>query len=69
MNPNPLDKRSKLVDLTDAGRAFRNDAINSLAPDMAAMSMYLKLRDIETMLPQLAEIRSYLDSARGDPHR
>ena len=69
MNPNPLDKRSKLVDLTDADRAFRNDAINSLAPDMAAMSMYLKPRDIETMLPQLAEIRSYLDSARGDPHR
>ncbi|AGI68746.1 MarR family transcriptional regulator [Octadecabacter antarcticus 307] len=68
MNPNPLDKRSKLVDLTDAGRAFRNDAINSLAPDMAAMSVHLKLRDIEAMLPRLAEIRSYLDSARDDPH-
>ncbi|MDE0970363.1 MAG: winged helix DNA-binding protein [Octadecabacter sp.] len=66
MNPNPFDKRSKLVDLTEAGRAFRNDAINSLVPDMAAMTLHLKLRDIETVLPQLVEIRTYLDSARDD---
>ena len=68
MNPNPLDKRSKRVDLTDAGRAFRNDAINSFAPDMAAMSVHFKLRDIEEMFPRLAKIRSYLDRARDDPH-
>ncbi|MCR8828012.1 MarR family winged helix-turn-helix transcriptional regulator [Pseudosulfitobacter koreensis] len=64
MRPNPADKRSKLVYLTDAGRTFRETAIDSLAPDMAAMADHLNLGDIEAMLPKLAEIRSYLDRAR-----
>jgi hypothetical protein len=35
MKPNPDDGRSKRVWLTDAGRAFREEAIARLAPDIA----------------------------------
>jgi len=67
MQPNPSDKRSKLVYMTDAGRTFRESAIGTLEPDMAAMFKHLNPRDIKAMLPRLAEIRSYLDRARDDP--
>jgi len=66
MRPNPDDKRSKRVWITDAGRAFRDDAIESLAPDMAAMAHQPALNGVEDLVKRLAEIRKYLDAAR-DP--
>ena len=62
--PNPKDKRSKCVWLTDAGRAFRQDAIARLQPDIADMSSEIPPERIAALLPHLEEIRRYLDKRR-----
>ncbi len=63
LRPNPDDKRSKQVWLTQAGRAFRAQAIADLAPDLARIA-----RDnpglAERALPDLTALRQYLDSTR-----
>lgn len=64
LRPNPRDKRSKQVWLTDAGRAFRDGAIQSLAPDMQRIAGDLPgLAD--DLLPGLARLRAYMDKARA----
>lgn len=62
--PNPRDGRSKCVMLTDAGRAFRDDAIARLAPDLAALSRAIPPDRVAAVLPLLAEIRGWLDAER-----
>ena len=64
MAPNPADGRSKCVWLTDEGRAFREKAIMSLAPDIMKMTEALSMDDIAATLPTLAKVRAYLDAAR-----
>ncbi|MEM9032743.1 MAG: MarR family transcriptional regulator, partial [Pseudomonadota bacterium] len=61
---NPEDGRSKCVFLTDAGRAFRAEAIARLAPDLAVMAKDIPPKTIEALLPGLEEIRRYLDTHR-----
>ena len=58
------DGRSKLVYLTDKGRAFREQAIVSLESAFQALDDLLNMRDLETMLPQLTEMRRVLDENR-----
>ena len=58
------DGRSKLVYLTDKGRAFREQAIVSLDSAFEALDDVLDIRDLETMLPQLTELRRVLDENR-----
>ena len=58
------DGRSKLVYLTDKGRAFREQAIVSLDSAFQALDDVLDIRDLETMLPQLTELRRVLDEKR-----
>ena len=58
------DGRSKLVYLTDKGRAFREQAIVSLDSAFQALDNLLDMRDLETMLPQLTELRRVLDENR-----
>jgi DNA-binding MarR family transcriptional regulator len=64
MRPNPKDARSKCVWLTAAGRAFREEAIRLMAPDMAELARKFPPQVIADMVPRLAEIRAALDSAR-----
>lgn len=66
MRPNPDDKRSKRVWITDAGRAFRDEAIASLAPDLAAIAERFDAAEVGDLVPRLAEIRQYLDAARNN---
>ena len=62
--PHETDGRSKLVFLTEEGRAFRERAIADLAPSIAALGGKLDLRKMERMLPQLTEVRQILDDNR-----
>lgn len=62
--PNPRDRRSKCVWLTAEGRAFRDAAIRSLAPDLAEMAEALDGERLAALLPELRRIRVYLDENR-----
>lgn len=63
LRPNPRDKRSKQVWLTDEGRAFRAQAIAALTPELQRISR--DLPDLaQRVLPDLTALRQYLDAAR-----
>ncbi len=64
MEQNPEDKRSKLVFITERGRAFREDAIGLLAPDVARISELVPPEHAEALLPGLQELREELDGMR-----
>ncbi|MGP1357804.1 MarR family winged helix-turn-helix transcriptional regulator [Roseicyclus sp.] len=64
MRPNPEDRRSKRVWITEAGRAFREEAIARLAPDLATMARAPSMQGVDDLVSRLAEIRRYLDAAR-----
>lgn len=63
---NPRDGRSKLVYLTEAGRAARAAAIAGLAPDLARLAAAFPAARAADLLPRLAELRATLDRLR-DP--
>ncbi|MEO0361296.1 MAG: MarR family transcriptional regulator [Pseudomonadota bacterium] len=67
LRPNPKDGRSKQVWLTDAGRAFREEAIGRLAPDVAALARTIDPAEIAAALPLLEKVRKTLDEARDLP--
>ena len=62
--PNPKDGRSKCAMLTDAGRAFRDEAIARLAPDLEALARAFPPDRVSAALPLLAEVRAWLDRER-----
>jgi DNA-binding MarR family transcriptional regulator len=62
--PNPKDGRSKRVMLTGAGRAFRDDAVAALGPDLRGMGQAIPLARLMEALPLLEEVRRYLDAER-----
>ena len=64
MEPNPKDKRSKLVFITETGRAFREDAIGLLAPDVAHIAKLVPHEHVSALLPGLRELRQELDGMR-----
>ncbi|MEM8824182.1 MAG: MarR family winged helix-turn-helix transcriptional regulator [Pseudomonadota bacterium] len=64
LRANPKDGRSKRVWLTPAGRAFREDAIASIAPDLATISDVLKPQAQDTLLHDLQTLREFLDAQR-----
>ncbi len=64
LKPNPADGRSKLVWLTDEGRAFREQAIESMAPHIGGLIEALDLDDLFSTLPVLKELRETLDRLR-----
>jgi len=66
IRPNPEDKRSKCVWLTQAGRKFRIDALNALAPVLTEISRRFPLEKVERMLPDLAEFRAVIDRLRDE---
>lgn len=64
---NPKDGRSKLIHITDAGRKFRQDAIESLAPDLTRVAAALPPERVALLLPDLEALRKFLDSDRDAP--
>ena len=69
MRANPADKRSKCVWITESGRAFREEAVARLAPDIAQISRDMDVEALLKILPKLQELRIYLDAARDAPNR
>jgi DNA-binding MarR family transcriptional regulator len=65
--PNPKDKRSKRVWLTQEGRRFRDEAIALLVPTMDAFAQRFPPGEIGDLVPRLTEIRAFLDAARDEP--
>ena len=63
--PNPADRRSKRVFITAAGRAFRDRAIDDIAPDLEAVRAQFPEDRITDILPTLTEIRQFLDAYRN----
>jgi len=61
---NPKDGRSKLVHITGTGRKFRQDAIDSLAPDLTRVAAALPPERVALLLPDLEVLRKFLDSDR-----
>jgi DNA-binding MarR family transcriptional regulator len=66
VRPNERDGRSKCVFITEAGQAFRQKAIESLMPDMAAIAMAYPADRLAEVLPVLTELRQVMDRMR-DP--
>ncbi len=66
MLPNPRDKRSKQVWLTDAGRRFRDDAFAQLQPVLDTLAERFPAARVADMLPELAAFRSMIDELRND---
>ncbi|MFT4729662.1 MAG: DNA-binding MarR family transcriptional regulator [Granulosicoccus sp.] len=64
MRDNEKDKRSKCINITKAGRAFRDQAIRSLAPDFKELAKEFSVDDVEAMLPALEQLRKILDRSR-----
>jgi DNA-binding MarR family transcriptional regulator len=62
--PNPKDGRSKLVYITEAGRAFRQSAIESLTPDIARIAATIPSERAAELLPGLEALRKFLDADR-----
>lgn len=64
MAPNPRDGRSKLVRLTDQGRAWHGQAMVQVARNQAALHQRLSPGTLEVLVPHLAHLREVLDSMR-----
>lgn len=64
IQPHPSDGRSKLIFLTDAGRSFHSNAIESLNPLIDLLSRDVELDTIVQMLPHLQAIREIMDKNR-----
>ncbi|MEM9473753.1 MAG: MarR family transcriptional regulator [Pseudomonadota bacterium] len=69
MRPNPADKRSKCVWLTAAGRAFRDQAIAALVPDVDRLRGLIPAEALAELTPKLTEIREILDRDRNPQAR
>jgi DNA-binding MarR family transcriptional regulator len=64
MRPNPGDKRSKQVWLTDAGKRLRAEVLPALAPDIASIAAQLPTEQAASLLPALTALREVLDRMR-----
>ena len=64
LEPNAADGRSKIVRITDEGRAFRNEAIASLAPAVGQLTGLLDPDRLSALLPELTRLRMLLDENR-----
>ena len=64
MRANPKDGRSKLVFITEAGRAFRMEAIMAIGPDIMDIAKVFPPEMISELVPRLAAIRIFLDKRR-----
>lgn len=65
VRPNPNDRRSKCVWLTDAGRALRDQTIAGLTPDFETLVQGFDLSRLTGILPVLTELRVFMDEQRN----
>lgn len=63
---NPRDGRSKLIYITERGRAFRQAAIESLAPDLLRIASAIPRDHVARLLPELEALRKFLDQDRDE---
>ena len=61
---NEDDARSKRVWITKAGRAFRNDAVRAVAPDIASLKLAFSEKRVKRILPELEALRKVMDERR-----
>jgi len=66
MRPNPDDKRSKRVWLTEAGRQFRNAALGRLTPLFVDLAARFPPERVAALLPDLAAFRVMIDALRNE---
>jgi DNA-binding MarR family transcriptional regulator len=64
INPNPNDRRSKLVLLTASGREFRNQAVASVFPAFQTILGQMDSQKLLNLLPDLRKVRQILDRSR-----
>lgn len=62
--PHKTDGRSKVVFITDAGRALHKHSIELLAPGIAALSEKIDWEEVIKLIPELQKIRIILDENR-----
>jgi DNA-binding MarR family transcriptional regulator len=65
LRANPEDGRSKRIWLTEAGRAFRDEAIAATGPDIMAIDAVLATPEREDLLRHLRTLRRFLDDQRS----
>ncbi len=65
VRPNPNDRRSKCVWLTDAGRALIDETIAALKPDYMALADGFDHTKLLKIIPTLRELRELLDHHRN----
>lgn len=64
VEPNPEDARGKLVFLTEAGRAFRNESIQNVGTRFGALFSEEQSAEMLDLVPSLAKLRKFLDENR-----
>ena len=62
----PNDGRGKLVSITQAGRAAREDAVARLAPSLQQLAGLIDPKELADLVPTLMKLRAILDANR-DP--
>lgn len=62
--PDPRDGRAKRIAITPQGRQAREDAIQAISPELAAMEAAIGRGPMEAALPFLVALRSFLDARR-----
>jgi DNA-binding MarR family transcriptional regulator len=65
IRPDERDGRSKRVDITERGRAAREQAIAAMAPELAWLAQRIRLDDVAAALPLLEQVRKLLDERRN----
>lgn len=62
--PNPNDGRSKCIWITGAGRAFRDEAVAALAPDIAEIATAFPAEGLDQAMPVVVALRRLMDARR-----
>lgn len=64
IQPNPKDKRSKTVWITEAGRGLRDGAIAAMMPDVDRLTETFSMEQAAELVPKLQVLRVILDQDR-----
>ncbi len=64
LRPDPADGRGKIVEITEAGRQAREDALAVLMHEVSKLEGKVDWTDLEEMLPKLEALRKILDEER-----
>jgi len=65
VSPDPEDGRGKLVTLTPAGQAMRDQALSLSGPVFSSLLEEFERKDFDQALPFLSRLRANLDKARN----